>query len=288
MSGSFVRHRRGARAQRGLSLVELMVSLFIGLMVAGAVATVYLGSARAGRHLKAMAQITEEAQLTLALLRRDLQLAGSAEPTGVVAATHRFAVPTAPRVVFGCDQGFTSAVGAVATAACAASVSGTPAIEITFEATPDNTVGSYGGTDGADCVGTAVPARTFTSHRYFVTQGPSGRNELYCGSAVSTSSQSIAENVEAIAFRFGEANGWSASDPGTHRPVRYVPASSVADWSNVVAVRVCLLMRSGFPVFTTEDDARYRDCAGAAATAPDRHLYKAFFTTVAIRNKAAV
>ncbi len=293
MRPAFTRRRQGARVQRGLSLVELMVSLFIGLMVAGAVATVYVGSARAGRHLKAMAQITEEAQLTLALLRRDLQLAGSAEPTGMVTSTHRFAVPAAPRVVFGCDQGFTSAVGAVATAACAASASGTPAVEITFEATADNTVGPSGSADGADCLGTAVPPRPltgdrFTSHRYFVSRGPSGRNELYCGSAVSTSSQSLAENVEAIALRYGEANGWSASDPGTHRPVRYVPASAVADWSNVVAVRVCLLMRSGFPVFTTEDDASYRDCSGAVATTTDRHLYKAFFTTVAIRNKGAV
>jgi type IV pilus assembly protein PilW len=265
-----------------------MVSLFIGLMVTGAVASVYVGSARAGRQLKAMAQITEEAQLALALLRRDLQLAGSAEPTGVVASTQRFAAPAAPRVVFGCEQGFTSAVVAVGTAACAAATSGTPAIEVTFEATADNTVGAYRSANAADCLGAAITGKSFTSHRYYVDQGPSGRNELYCGSAASTSPQALAENVEAIALRYGEANGWSASDPGTHRPVRYVPASAVADWSNVVAVRVCLLMRSGFPVFTTEDVASYRDCSGTVQTATNRNLYKAFFTTVAIRNKGAV
>ena len=294
MRPAFTGRRQGARAERGLSLLEFMVSLFIGLMVTGAVASVYVGSARAGRQLKAMAQITEEAQLALALLRRDLQLAGSAEPTGVVASTQRFAAPAAPRVVFGCEQGFTSAVVAVGTAACAAATSGTPAIEVTFEATADNTVGAYRSADPTDCVGTAITGnsvtskRYFTSHRYYVDQGPSGRNELYCGSAVSITPKALAESVEAIALRYGEANGWSTSDPSTHRPVRYVPASAVADWSNVVAVRVCLLMRSGFPVFTTEDVASYRDCSGTVQTATNRHLYKAFFTTVAIRNKGAV
>jgi len=265
-----------------------MVSLFIGLMVTGAVASVYLGNARAGRQLKAMAQITEDAQLALALLRRDLQLAGSAEPTGVVPSTQRFAAPAAPRVVFGCEQGFASAVVAVGTAACATTATGTPAIEITFEATADNSVAAHGSAQGADCLGIGITGKNFTSHRYYVTSGPSGRNELYCGSAASTSAQALAENVQAIDFRYGEANGWSASDMSTHRPVRYVPASAVADWSNVVSVRVCLLMRSGFPVFTPEDDAGYRDCAGALKTPTDRHLYRAFFTTVAIRNRGAV
>lgn len=288
MRRAFTGRRPGVRRQSGISLVEFMVSLFIGLMVTGAVASVYLGNARAGRQLKAMAQITEDAQLALALLRRDLQLAGSAEPIGMVASTHRFAAPTPPRVVFGCEQGFTSAVVAVGTAACSTSTSGTPAIEITFQATADTTVAARGSADGADCLGTGIAGNNFTSHRYFVTGGPSGRNELYCGSAASTSAQALAENVQAINFRYGEANGWSASDMSTHRPVRYVSASAVADWSNVVSVRVCLLMRSGFPVFTPEDDARYRDCSGAATTPTDRHLYRAFFTTVAIRNRGAV
>ncbi len=288
MRRALIERRAGARTQRGITLVEFMVSLFIGLMVTGAVASVYLGNARAGRQLRAVAQITEDAQLAMALLRRDLQLAGSAEPTGVVPTTQRFAVPAPPRVVFGCEQGFTSAVVAVGTAACTTSTSGTPAIEITFEATADNTVGAYGSANGADCLGTGITSKNFTSHRYYVAQGPSGRNELYCGSAASPSAQALAENVEAIAFRYGEANGWSASDLSTHRPVRYVPASAVADWANVVAVRVCLLMRSGFPVFTPEDDARYLDCSGGVTTPTDRHLFRAFFTTVAIRNRGAV
>ncbi len=70
----------------------------------------------------------------------------------------------------------------------------------------------------------------------------------------------------------------------------YVPAASVTDWGRVVGVRICLVMRSSEPVLTSEDLAirnTYLNCNQVATTLPDRYARRAFFTTIALRNRMA-
>jgi type IV pilus assembly protein PilW len=71
------------------------------------------------------------------------------------------------------------------------------------------------------------------------------------------------------------------------RPVHYIAPDAVTDWGRVVAVRICLLMRSSDPILANEDNATYSDCSGADATSADRRIRRAFFSTVALRNKTA-
>ena len=97
-----VRYRR----MQGLSLVEVMVSLVIGLVVVGAVLVSYFAAGVTGRQQAAYAEINENAQLALTLIARDLLLAGSATPTGVAAGGLSFTRTYAGRPVFGCSTGF--------------------------------------------------------------------------------------------------------------------------------------------------------------------------------------
>jgi type IV pilus assembly protein PilW len=70
------RPRRARPAQRGLTLVELMIGLTLGLLVSGALLTLLANASGNGQNLQRSSRLIENARYTAELLRDDLQLAG--------------------------------------------------------------------------------------------------------------------------------------------------------------------------------------------------------------------
>ena len=72
------RHRLspGSRHSKGFSLIELMISLVIGLIIAIAAGSAYLGSASAGRIAEAQSRMNEDGQAALSILVQQLRMAG--------------------------------------------------------------------------------------------------------------------------------------------------------------------------------------------------------------------
>lgn len=64
------------RLQRGLSLVELMVALTVGLLVVGGMLTIFVQSSRTNREMSQLVQQMENGRFALQVLREDLWLAG--------------------------------------------------------------------------------------------------------------------------------------------------------------------------------------------------------------------
>jgi type IV pilus assembly protein PilW len=291
-------HRRVK--QSGVSLIEVMVSLVIGLFVIGAVLMNYLGSGTTGRQQSYVSQMSEDAQIGFSILNRDLQMAGYSNTNAMVlvGGTATFARP-AFRPIFGCDAPFLDAAAAFNAATCGtATGTSTHAIEVNYQATTATVVLSSAGVP-TDCIGNTVagtdvyqavtgPGAFMTSNRYYVAD-VGGRPELHCASQAATTSggQPLVENVQAMRVRYGVATAWSAAALDSRRAVRYVEASNVTDWNNVVSVRTCLLMRSSEAILTSEDVRTYTDCDGVAQTSADNRLYRAFFSTTAIRNRVA-
>jgi len=283
------------RRETGFSMVELCVGMALSVVVVGALLVSYLGSAESGRQARALTQMTEDAQTAMMLLRRDIQSAGSVAPEALDPATLRFGVRWAFLPVFGCDNGFADPQANFDAVACSTNA-GTPGIALNFEATSDTAILGGKTSEPLDCTGSRITRATspsgsqgyFTSHRYLVKQGPGGRNELYCASQDS-SADPLVDGVETLQFSYGISAGWAASDMNTRRPVRYVSASKVnpAGWNAVVSVRICMLMRSEHVVPSAVDVPSYADCDGAAQTPTDGRLYRAFHSTVAVRNLGA-
>ncbi len=274
--------------QRGMSIVEIMVSLVIGAVVVAAVLFSYLGSGITGKSQSALAQMNEDATAAFSIMARDIQMAGYSEPNGISASaaggTATFGRLFTGAAIFGCETAV-SAPSATGNMTC--SVGGgttTHAIEVSFQATPVNSIPSSGGTP-TDCLGNSLAiSGTFyvATNRYYVTPTvATARPELHCASS-GNAGQPLVENVEAMKLWFGEAD---AADP--RRAVRYVSAASVVDWGRVISVRMCLLMRSVDPVLDPDDPvaANYTDCDGAVVAITDRRLYQSFFSTVALRNR---
>jgi len=290
---------------RGVSLVEVMVSLVIGLVVVGAVLVSYIASGKSGAQQAAYAEMNENAQLGLGLLSRDLLLAGYAQPTGLEPVIPATVPPTFTgnltrtyegRPVFGCDEGFEdeSVIGDVA---CEPGTPKSPAIEMVYEADFTNTVPtSAPGSVPSDCLGNGLtidPTNTFyiAYNRYYLLTGTSGRSELHCASREGSAGQPLVDNVEAMKFWYGEAG----APPDHRRVLRYVTAGNLVDasFANVIAVKVCLLIRSSEAVLDMDLypdpllPPKYLDCDSNEQTITDKFLRRAYFTTVTLRNKMA-
>jgi type IV pilus assembly protein PilW len=279
------------QSQRGLSIIELMVAMVIGMVVVAAVLFSYLGSGVTGRSQSALAQMNEDAMAAFSIMSRDIQMAGFSEPNGIVAPVPG-GVATFGRVftgaaIFGCE---TKINNPAATGSMSCSVGGgtaTHSSEVSFQATAVNSIPDSSGVP-TDCLGNALAlsggAYVATNRYYTATSTTSLGRELYCSSS-GNSGQPLVENVEAMKLWFGEAD---AADP--RRAVRYVVASDVVDWGRVVSVRMCMLMRSADPVLESDDPvaANYTDCDGGSVASPDRRLYRAFFSTVALRNRMGI
>lgn len=70
------RPRAGSRFRHGFSLIELMISITIGLIIISAVFSAYLGVAGASRMADAQSRMDEDAQSALTILAQQVRLAG--------------------------------------------------------------------------------------------------------------------------------------------------------------------------------------------------------------------
>ncbi len=187
------RHRLHSTCRRsqGFSLIELMVSLTIGLIIAVAAVSAYLGAASAGKMAEAQSRMNEDAQAALAILTQQLRMSGSnpKRANRIDAATSTLAslrnpvyLPTPTYAGFsvapstftlasfhylrGCDGRFanitstTAKIDSLDTSTCAAGTSTLPdSLSVIYEADRFNTIPTAAGAP-TDCLGNALPVIT--------------------------------------------------------------------------------------------------------------------------------
>lgn len=353
--------------QTGLSLVELMVAMLIGLVLLAGVVQVYLGSRQSQQVTENLGRMQENARFASDLLARELRMAGfmPCRKTGNFANVINsgggntftdFANgpitgfdetdDTFPGVSFGTSSGdrvsgteafvvrgggdTTYAVNNHQPAASSAAfflndlhdledgdivlVCDTEQSSL-FQITNTNTTNvtvvhnTGGSVSPGNCtkgLGSPVVCTTngtpytygddaqivkFQAVGYYIGISRSGATtSLYerrlnvDTSGLSETSRELVEGIENLQLRYGE----DADDDGT--PERYIEAGSVADWNDVVAVRLGLLAHTPEQVASDNDDREYvvaETQIGPSTTvshAGDRRLRYAFNTTVRIRN----
>lgn len=312
-------HQRNRTRQAGVSLVELMVAMAIGIFLLGAVGIIYVNTSTTSRASTLESQMNEDASLALEILQQQIRLAGYSA-LGATGSRNFSGV-----AVRGCDGGFGTAGasngGTVAFSALACDGGAGPdALAVRYEATvlnsqtandasappvlqPDNC--SHNGiapwTAGA-AEGSTV-AISLADNRYYVAPDAANNNvpSLFCrgrdgsvGNGFSAATALI-PNIENMQIRYGITNALGAV--GTRVPnqiTAYVDAGDATlgalgpNWARVMAVRICLLARSANPVPTGSnslaDIGRYTDCNGVQQTPTDRFLRRAFVTTILLRN----
>lgn len=131
------RARAGAAGQRGLSLIELMVALVLGLLLTAGALSIFLASRSAFRTTEDLSRVQEAARIAFELMARDVREAGGNQCAGSVRSGNVLSERDSGywtnwhNVVLGVDgttgfvlptQGFGSAAGA--------RVSGTDGLEL--------------------------------------------------------------------------------------------------------------------------------------------------------------
>ncbi|MBL8466356.1 PilW family protein [Methyloversatilis discipulorum] len=89
--------KRQTDKQRGISLVEVMVALALGLIVSVGAMSLMLGNRQSYRTTEALARVQEATRITFDLMSRDLRAAGINACSGGVRVMNLLADPATPR-----------------------------------------------------------------------------------------------------------------------------------------------------------------------------------------------
>lgn len=278
------------RRQAGFSLIELMISITIGLVVIGAVFAAYLGSGVAGRNSQALSQVNEDANIALNVLRSQLMMAGFSQPSAVVNGGE-FTPSYAGVGLFGCDgANFADPSLAIGNLTCGTAKAGDPdSVAVAYQ-----TDASMAPVDGAgkplNCQGDGITAAggIFVNVARFYLATPSGGTltALYCRGESSTSAQALVDNVVDMQLSYGVAA--DATQTENRRVLFYAAANaplSAANFANVAAIKLCIVVASATEVM--DDRTPYQGCDPFAGqtTPADKRLYKAFTTTFVMQNR---
>ena len=231
------RNNRAKHAYAGFSLIELMISIAIGLVIMGAALSAYQGAATASRVAEAQSRMNEDAYAALELLSQQIRMAG-ANPKQ---ANYAQSTPSNPITntfsLRGCGTAFSNlkTAGGVTAAAkildltcpSVASDAAQPhALAVAYEADKFNTVPLANGTP-TDCLGNGLKAQTATVNKitsatttaatnvtfyeadnrfYIATPSGSSNPSLYCfGNGDKGTPQPLIENIEDLKFTYGVA-----------------------------------------------------------------------------------
>jgi len=306
----FAGHRVRSGGQRGFTLVELLVSITIGMALVGALVVTYLGNAQSNRSVIALTQLGEDGQASLALMVQQLRQTDYNPRVGFPPVQRDLQVDGFALV--GCDSGVQSVSGATGTLKCNSS-SGPAAFSVAYIGDGFNTVPTGDSPPRAtDCAGAGVTplgdasgSYTVVQNRFYVRNG-----SLMCagngGIAPYSTPQPFVENVEDLRISFGVSAPLSTSTvaagymsaaevgaltgtAGVFADADFFALTPAARWGKVVSVRVCLVMRSPGVVLPASDAAPqyYNDCSGAKVKTVDGRLRRAFAATVLLRNRVA-
>lgn len=132
-------------------------------------------------------------------------------------------------------------------------------------------------------------------NRFYIAESAQSKTPtLYCrgNGAGDGVAQPLIQNVEDMQITYGTQTpgsesatvaGYLGADK-LHNLSGF--ATEASAWDKVVAVRICLQMRSANQVATSTASARYLKCDGTLSAVPtDRRLRRTYTTTVMLRNR---
>lgn len=274
-----------------------MVALVVGMMVIAALGATFLASSVSGRHGQAMAQMTEDANTALTMLRSQVSQVGYSRPKAALGPTGKYVPVYGGAALRGCDSGaFEDLSVAIAALTCTAGAANSPdTLAVAYEADARNSVSTAG--VPLDCLGNSLaavgvgPDAYYLAYNRYYLATPAGavHKSLYCRGPGSNTAQALVENIEDLQVRYGVAN--LAASPVQ---VGFYGGAGEAgvDFSQVVSVRICVVVSSTNKVMekdpATNNWPKYRNCDGAQVQPADGYMYRAFTSTVVLPNRLGV
>lgn len=270
------------RNQRGIGLVELMISMLIGLILLGTLAYFYIGSRQVSRTHDDLSRMEESGRNAMEIIGKAVRQAGFrlninkalyADPTKNIAA------------IVGTDGG--GAAAGTTGAANAPSDTLTVRHDPSWVTDPSNPIKGR----EMDCLGNTVtsnndpnattgviPPNTNVLEYAFSIAATRG---LQCNTVAANPAAGgtvVVDNIERMQITYGLTNSTGAI-------TAYVAAPTAAQWASVAAVRVSLLVRGPSRGITANNSQTYT-YNGESVTSTDGFLRQVYTSTFTVRNQA--
>ena len=270
--------------QIGLSLIELLIAVSIGLFLISGIATSYIASIKSNSNRSQHSMLADNARIAIETLTKTL------EHTGYATISNP---PLVNRIVKN-----TSAI----TATCSTNTNNNRsekktqdgATSATGSTAPDAITNIYLGDEKyfIDCMGSSLPAAPTNCrmnnglgdpddaviHNGFFIQN----NALMCAGSRTANTELVAEGIENIQFLYGV-------DVDDDRKVdRYLNATQLFNGTgfqdSVLTIQVAVLVHSLLPVKTKAEQKTYTLLDVTYTSPSDRKQREVFTATINIRN----
>ena len=257
---------KSSQQQTGFSLVELMIAMTLGLLITGAIFSVYNNSRSSQRYSAALARIQENGRTGLHILTTVLRLAGYREDpdsnfSSLFVGNSNFPVNTA---IVGSDNDNDSTNGIK---------DGTDWLMVRYQG--DSTTQQV-----FDCIGNPLPINdaSYPNNIFPTLFAVSDNNELFCDPGITGAGgrKILVGGVENLQIQYGiDTSGDGTAD-------YYIDASQNPDFSFVISIRLSLLLQSQDRVTSQPQSYTYNNIT--TSDPGDLRLRAVFDTTLVIRN----
>ncbi len=316
-----IKHTTTKALEAGRSLIEVMISLVIGMVIVLALSSMFAANRQTYRTSDDKSRLDDEGRLALNLMAFHVRMAGYGSLLSTVesyvnennAAGTQTLNTTLPAIytnnsnengvsvnaIRGCAGGFADSAVDVNVLACKpGTASDAFLVRYVVDEFSANT-----DADGkpTDCLGSTliqIPAAPATSrkapsgahylveNRFFV-QMNNGVPELYCqgngGTVAGASFKNAAQPIAENVEQMKITYGVSSTNGQTADT--FLTAEKVTNWEGVISARVCLVVRSANDG-VAQTKQTYRDCSDTQVTATDKRLRGVFSTTITIRGRS--
>ncbi|GAA5784440.1 PilW family protein [Chitiniphilus shinanonensis] len=250
--------------QRGFTIVELMVGLALALILALAIANVYVQTRQTFRVQAAQSRVSDDGHYVLDIFKRILSQAGY-RPLAKANADFKSSFPAA--TPFAAGQVISETAGALSVRFYGENL--------------DASAPGDGNIIGCDAAGD--PFLKDNSLYTFRLSHDDTTEQLKCNDTV------LVDNVLDYSLRFGvydSSNLQAVKDKG-RIVTQYI--ATPTNWQDVLAVRMCVVLVSGAASGNNlaPEPMTYQDCSGNTVTASDRRIYRNFTSTFQLRNLAS-
>lgn len=270
--------------QTGLSLIELMVAVTIGLFLLSGIATSYITSIKSNSNRDQASMLEDNGRLALEVITRSLEHAGYANGRYI-------------------ENRFVENKKDITEEACGTSFKNVKDRTIfpdppTLDDIAGDTITSvyYGdhllNTDCSgeplvlDChLGSGNPDESARIYNSYYLDKTDPDNSLMCAGSRQNKAQVVAEGIENIQYLYGVDSGSAVGND--LKQDRFINATELFDQGlqdRVVSIQVAVLVRSLLPVNTKAEKKTYLLLDQEFESPNDRYRREVFTTTVRLRN----
>lgn len=317
---------RRMQPQRGVSLVEVMISMTLGLLVLAAMTTVFVNNSQSRREMNKAAEQLENGRYALQILKDELSMAGFYDtlvnlPSGATSAapcsdtiadwddTMAVSVEGINAGSFACittaraDTGMIFVQRASTTTEAGAPVANVPYLQVSLcgaeyadSTTRYKLATSTAGFDlkAIDCDVAVAPIRQYFRRIFYIDQNNVGgdgiptlkRVDRGAGGALGAP-VALVEGIEDLHFEYAvDTNGDGSPDAFKETPVAD-PDPAVNELDDIVGVKVWLIARSILPTAGYTDNKSYEFGTKAAYEPGDNFKRHVFNTYIELVHPVA-